>query len=73
MKQWTELRARQAFTIGWQGKKQAIVKEGDYFVVTSPAYNNINSVKIMRKKTARLNQGYDISLDQITTLFNIVN
>jgi len=71
MKQFTELIAKRDFTMGFAGRKQMKVKAGDLFLVTSPAHNNLQTVKIMRSKNARLNDGYCITLQQLNELFTV--
>lgn len=71
--QWTEIVAKQDFTIK-QGKgRPCIINSGDLFVVTNPEYmqNSTSLVKVARKKNAKLNQGYDLTVDQIDALFKV--
>lgn len=70
--QFTNLVAKQQFSMKLEGRGRAcIVKEGDVFTVTNPPHMQNNGIKIMRAKTAKLNQGYLLPLDQINALFNV--
>jgi len=69
MKQFTKLIAKVDFTFGYEGKRKLNVKIGDIFLVTSPEYMNTNNAKVMRERVAKLNQGYNLQLEQISQLF----
>ena len=73
MNQFTELSAKQNFTIGYDRKKQSKVIIGELFLVTTPKHANTESAKVMRKKNARLCEGYKLTIDQINELFDIIN
>ena len=71
--QFTDLVAKQAFSMKFEGKGRACnVKIGDVFTVTNPCHMQTNGIKVMRRKTARLNEGYMLSLSQIDNLFSVI-
>lgn len=70
MKQWTELSAKVNFSLKFEGRGRAcLVKIGDIFIVTNPEHAQNAGVKVARKRIARLNEGYLLNVEQITTLF----
>lgn len=72
-KQFTDLIAKQDFSMKFEGKGRAcIVKTGDVFTVTNPCHMQAAGIKIMRRKSARLNEGYLLSIEQIHNLFDVV-
>lgn len=73
MRQGSTLIAKAFFSMKVPGArgKPALVSIGDRFTVTSPGYRNIDTVKIGRSRTARLNQGYLLTKEQVETLFEM--
>lgn len=71
--QGTELKAKVAFSMKFEGKGRAcVVKVGDVFMVTNPQYAQANGIKVDRIKKAVINQGYMLSCEQINQLFEVV-
>lgn len=73
MKQGTYLTANQAFTMRKEGAKgrSVQVNVGDVFIVTSPSYLNNGSALIAREQGAVIGQGYRLTTEQISYLFDI--
>lgn len=70
--QFTKLVAKVDFQMKLDGPGRACkVKIGDAFMVTNPKHTQDKGIKVMRAKTARLNEGYLLSCDQVNMLFNI--
>lgn len=74
MKQGMVLKAKKEFTMKKDGSRGRAmhVKIGDFFIVTSPDYNNKEASLIDRYKSASLNQGYKLRNLDINNLFDLV-
>lgn len=71
-KQFTNLVAKVDFQMKFEGRGRAcVVKAGDVFTVTNPMHMQDKGIKIMRKKLARLNEGYMLSVSDINNLFTV--
>lgn len=72
MKQFTELVAKLDFSMKIAGRgRPCHVKSGDIFVVTNPEHMQDKGLKIARRKTAVLNQGYLLEPAQVMELFDV--
>lgn len=72
IEQFTNLVAKQAFSLKLEGKgRPCVVKVGDVFTVTNPCHMQDKGIKVMRAKTARLNEGYLLSIEHINNLFSV--
>jgi hypothetical protein len=73
LEQFSNLVAKVEFSMKLEGPGRACkVKVGDVFTVTNPKHMQDKGIKIMRAKTARLNEGYMLSCEQINQLFEVV-
>lgn len=71
--QFTKLQANTAFQMKFDGPGRACsVKIGDMFLVTNPRHMQDKGIKIARAKKARLNEGYMLTIEQVKSLFSVV-
>lgn len=70
--QFTTLTVKVAFQMKFAGPGRAVsAKIGDKFTVTNPAHMQDKGVKVARAKTARLNEGYLLTSEQVEQLFTV--
>ena len=69
MKQGTILIAKNNFYLSPPHGKKILVKQNDIFIVTSPKQNNEEFAIIDRKKSAKLNLGHYLSIQDIHNYF----
>ena len=69
--QFTKLIAKVDFQMKLQKGRPCVVKAGDAFLVTNPKHMQDKGIKVMRAKTAQLNDGYMLTLVQVTQLFEV--